>query len=238
MTTCILIHNFTGSPADMEPLKAHLESAGYTVACPLLCGHAGNREELRRATTSNWVNSVEPCVKQALASGERVHLIGYSFGAMIAAIVAARQPVQSVIMLAPAVYYNLSNPLFHEMASAIKAVWNRGDSGRSYVKSRIDKVSDAPVETVKQYRRLVQMGKNALPQLTQPMCVIQGLKDEQVDPKGAEFIIQNVASADKEVHYLAESGHRLFSDPEADIVNQLVLQFIQKVDSLVKPPAL
>ncbi len=141
MTTCILVHGFTGSPADMEPLKVYLESAGYTVKCPLQVGQCESKDDVRKATASNWVYSVESCVKETLAAGETVHLVGFSFGAMIATIVAAHQPVQSITMLAPAVYYNVSSPLFHEMASAIKAVWNRGETGRNYVKSRIDKVS-------------------------------------------------------------------------------------------------
>lgn len=232
MTTCILVHGFSGSPSDLEPLAEYLTDAGYTVDIPVLCGHCGSKEDMRRATASAWVHSVEPVVKKHLAAGESVHLIGFSLGAMIAAIVAGHQPVRSVTMLAPAVYYNGANQLFHEMASAIKAVWNRGDSGRGYVRSRVDKFSATPIESVKQFRRLIQMGKTALPSIHQPVCVIQGVRDELVDPKGAEYVLQTVTSTDREIHYLQASGHMLCYEEEAASVNHLVEQFIRKLENI------
>jgi carboxylesterase len=237
MTTCILVHGFTGSPADLEPLANHLQSTGYLVESPVLYGHGGSKEDLRKATVSSWVHSVEPVVKRALESGEHVHLVGFSLGAMISAIVAGHCEVNSVTMLAPAVYYTGTSQLFHEMASAIKAVWNRGDGGRDYVRSRVDKMSTAPLESVRHFRRLIQMGKTALPKVTQPLCIVQGMHDQIVDPKGAEYALQTVSSLDKEIHYLQHSGHMLCQESESDTVNQLVAQFLHKVESTTERSA-
>lgn len=225
---CILIHGFTGSPEELEPLREVLAKAGYEVTCPVLHGHGGTREDLKRATASNWVMSVQPLVEAALKRGP-VHLIGFSMGAMIAALMARKYPVASVTMLAPAVYYSSSKQMFSQMARLIKTSWNTSGSKTDFIRSQLEKAAQTPLQSVRQFRRLIQTAKPALAELTAPLCIIQGEQDEVIEPRSAAFVYNAVTSVQKEVHYLQESEHMLCYGPEAEVVNQLVLEFLTSV---------
>ena len=222
---CILIHDFTGSPAELDPLADALKSAGYQVTCPVLYGHGGSRDELKRATASSWVMSVQPLVEEQLKRGP-VHLVGFCMGAMIATILAKKFPVASVTMLAPAVYYSSSKQMFHQMARLIKASWDKSGSRLDHLRNRMEAISQTPLPSVRQFRRLIQTARPSLSELTVPLCVIQGEQDEVVEPRSAVYVYNAVQSMQKEVHYLKQSEHMLCLGPEADTVNALVLSFL------------
>lgn len=222
---CVLVHGFTGSPEEVEPLAVVLRAAGYDVTIPVLQGHCGSKEDMKHATASAWIHSVEPMVQEAVRT-RPVHLIGFSMGAMVSAIIASKVPVQTVTMLAPAVYYVGPKQMFRQIANVIKETWDKGKMSQSYLRQRIDKVSQTPLQSVKQFRRLIQIAKTALPRVTIPLCIIQGDGDEIVEPRGAAYVFSAVASVDKEIHYIPNAGHMLCHCSDAQLVNEWVLHFL------------
>ena len=75
----LLIHGFTGSPAELLPLGEFLNRAGFTVLGVRLEGHGTNEVDLSRKTADDWFNSVLDgyallksfCEKIALVEGEK-----------------------------------------------------------------------------------------------------------------------------------------------------------------------
>lgn len=230
---CILIHGFAGSPLELEPLANALSEAGYQIRSPILHGHGGGKDDLKRSTATSWVSSVQSIVAEAAKHGP-VHLIGFSMGAMIASILAQRIQVSSVTMLAPAVYYANSKQMFEGMAKHIKETWNVAGMRREVAKARLEAVAETPIQSYRQFRRLVLMAKPTLVNLRAPLCVIQGEQDEVVEPRSATYVYNAARSEIKEIHYLAQSGHILCLGPESSQLNQLVLRFLQR---LGHPPA-
>ncbi len=222
---CILVHGFTGSPVEIRPLARALNESGYRVLTPLLPGHEGTKEDLRKATASAWIHSIEELV-DAHIGPTPVHLIGFSMGAMIASVIASKKPVTSLTLLAPSVYYARPRQVFRQMATYIKANWDKAGNDADYLKRRGDQFLTAPFYSLQQFRRLVQMAKSAMPQIQMPTCVIQGLKDEIVEPQSADYVYNTIASAHKEVHYLPESRHMVCLDVEAEMAVNLVLKFL------------
>lgn len=223
---CIVVHGFTGSPAEILPLTQALSAAGYEVLAPVLPGHDGTREALGRATASAWTHEVEALVNKH-GIGRPVHMIGFSMGAMIAAVVASRRPVASLTMLAPAVYYARPRQVFRQMATYIKANWDKAGNDALYMQRRGDQFLMAPLYSLQQFRRLVQMAKAALPQVCVPLCIIQGRLDEIVEPQSADYVLNTVSSAHKEIHYLEHSRHMICLDNEAEVAIATILRFLQ-----------
>ncbi|MCL6594157.1 MAG: alpha/beta fold hydrolase, partial [Alicyclobacillus sp.] len=226
---CVLVHGFTGSPDEVMPLAAALQQAGYEVALPVLEGHGADKQQLRTATANAWLQSVLAYLKPAV--GKRpVHLIGFSMGAMLCAVLARRQPVSSLTMIAPAVYYSSPTQVFRQIASVIKEAWAGGASAAA-LRQRIDKIANTPLESLRQFRRAVQMGKAALPYLTLPVCVLQGDHDELVEPRSGPYVYRTVASRYKELHMLPGAGHMICCQGEevADVC-RIVLNFLQKAN--------
>lgn len=224
---CVLVHGFTGSPEEVEPLAAALRSVGYDVVIPVLHGHCGSKEDLKHATASTWIQSVQPIVQEAVKT-RPVHLIGFSMGAMVSAIVASKIRVETITMLSPAVFYVGPKQMFRQIANVIKDSWDKGQTQQAYVKQRIDKIAQTPLQSVKHFRRLIQIGKTALPKVDIPVCIIQGERDEVVEPRGAAFAFSSVSSEDKQLHYFPTSDHLICHGADADKVNQLVLDFLSK----------
>ncbi|WP_029422839.1 alpha/beta hydrolase [Alicyclobacillus macrosporangiidus] len=224
---CVLVHGFTGSPEELTPLADRLREADYEVALPVLAGHGRAKDDLKRATASAWIQSVVPHVR---AAAKPVHLVGFSMGAMICATVARRQTVASLTMLAPAVYYAGPTQMFRQIAGVIKETWaSRATPGQ--LRQRIDKVTNTPLQSLMQFRRAVQLGKSALPHLTLPVCVVHGEKDELVEPRSAFYVHGAVSSPFKELHMIPNAGHMLCYSAQADQVADIVLNFLEKVDS-------
>ncbi|MCL6633886.1 MAG: alpha/beta fold hydrolase [Alicyclobacillus herbarius] len=240
---CVLIHGFGGLPEELKPLADALADNGYEVVLPPLWrdGESGgqSRREPGQATVTSWITKIVPAVEAALQKGRRVHLIGFSLGALLSSLIAEQYKVASVVMLAPILYYAGSNPLFQQIALAIKANWPRTEAAQEVLRGRLDKLGGTPLKTARQLRRVVQMTKRVLPRMVCPLCVIHGEKDELADPRSAEYIYDAVPAAIKELHYVEGAGHMLLID-NPDTVTRLVLAFLSSLpgDSVHTHPAL
>ena len=67
-----------------------------------------------------------------------------------------------------------------------------------------------------------------LPSLYIPVIFMQGKKDQMIAPNSAHVLASLVASKDKQVLWLNNSGHVLPRDLDKDIVFYVTEQFIQK----------
>ncbi|MCL6548829.1 MAG: alpha/beta hydrolase, partial [Alicyclobacillus sp.] len=110
----------------------------------------------------------------------------------------------------------------------IKRSFARGGPSLRDLRSRLDRVSQTPLSSVQQFRRLVRMAKPELARVTAPLCVIQGERDEIVEPAGAVYVYQAVSSEEKEIHRLPRSGHMVCHGPDAEAVNHIVLTFLER----------
>jgi hypothetical protein len=100
----LLVHGFPGTPAEMRPLAAVLQQAGWTVQGLLLPGFGPQIATLGERRWEEWLAAIN----QALADLRRDHapllLIGYSMGAALAIGAAAGQTVDGLILMAPFVW--------------------------------------------------------------------------------------------------------------------------------------
>ncbi|HBY08127.1 MAG TPA: hypothetical protein DEH22_10210 [Chloroflexi bacterium] len=67
-----------------------------------------------------------------------------------------------------------------------------------------------------------------LPQIHQPMLIVQGRLDDTVDPNVPETIYNGVSSTLKEIHWMENSRHVVAIDHEHKEVEALTLAFMQK----------
>src|SRR5579884_3819585 len=80
----LLIHGFTGSPAEMATLAAALAARGYSVEAPLLAGHGADQETLAATSWRAWVASAEAALRELQGRCDAVALVGFSMGGAIA----------------------------------------------------------------------------------------------------------------------------------------------------------
>jgi carboxylesterase len=224
MIGCVILHGFTGSPYEVEPLADHLEQFGWKVSVPTLPGHGPNRDEMKKVTWKDWVQAAEKEVSKMIQECSVVYLIGFSMGGLIAAHLATKYPITKLVLLSACVYYVNPQQIFHNMAEAIKSNFSSG--GKELLKKYMERSLSTPIRAVIHFRRLVKVLKPDLSKISVPTLILQGECDDIVEPRSATYIYEQIKSPVKELYFLPRSKHVICRDCEGEEVIQLVDQFL------------
>jgi len=223
----LLIHGFTATTAEVRPLAKILHQNGYTVSGPLLPGHYTQPEDLNRVTWQDWVAEVETALHQLQAKCPTVFVGGESTGGLLALYLAARHPeVAGILAYAPALKLSASSyDLFrlNLLAPFIPYVPKESMDGDTQWQGY-------PVNPLKGARQLLKLQKVVLPRLPdirQPLLVVQGRLDTTVHPSVPETIASRVSSQLVQVHWMPASSHVVIIDQELEQVAEITLQFLR-----------
>ena len=102
----LILHGFTGSPWEMAPVCLALEARGYTVAMPVLAGHATVVQALNETTWQDWLQSAEDALAWLDDHCDVVHHVGLSMGALLTLLLVRQRPQERlgrVVLMAPAI---------------------------------------------------------------------------------------------------------------------------------------
>jgi carboxylesterase len=229
MGVCLLIHGFTGTPFEVEPLAKELLKRGHKVTMPTLAGHGKSRQDLNRVTWRDWIHSAQHALEGLFEEhpNEKVHLVGFSMGGLIAAYLATehKDRIASLTMLSAPIYTINPKQLFRTIAEAIQKSMRAGDRHED-VARYISKIKGTPLRALVHFRRLIQEVKPKLADVEVPLLVIQGELDDLVEPKSAAHIHDSALSKDKNLHFFSSSGHMICHDCEGEEVCRRVADFI------------
>ena len=105
MIGCLCIHGFTGAPDEIEPLVHFLNGhTDWKLVVPTLPGH-GEMLELKGVQYGQWISHAEKELEKLLQTCEKVYVVGFSMGGMIASYLAVHFPVEKLVLLSAAAYY-------------------------------------------------------------------------------------------------------------------------------------
>lgn len=224
----LLSHGYTATTAEVRLFAKRLHEKGYSVAGPLLAGHGTRPEDLNRVTWQDWVASGEKVYEQLKSRCEHVFLGGESMGGLVALVLAGRYPeVRGVMLYAPAIKLTIS--------TADKVKLYLGSSFMPFAKREAMDASDKwqgydpelPTKGIVQLLRFQDAVIKMLPNVSQPILVLQGRKDKTVDASAGDIILRGVRSTIKEHHWMEGSAHPILLDGELDAVTELSLRFIE-----------
>lgn len=226
MIGALLIHGFTGSPEEVEPLAQELKQIGFHVVAPVLKGHGGDLRELSTCTWIDWIASAEKSLQKLLQQHAKVIIIGFSMGGLIAAHLASRYPVERLILLSPAIYA----PNFRQMVIDLRdSILKRDMRSFERIGEYMYKFFATPKKTFWHFRRLVKNVRSDLPKVCVPTLIIHGTMDDVVHPRSAKYIYDAISSQEKKLYYLPRSKHIICHDREAEQVKYLVRTFLPQL---------
>ena len=78
---------------------------------------------------------------------------------------------------------------------------------------------------------LQKVVRKLLPEVEQPVLILQGLKDHSIDPDSCQIVYEQISSEDRQLLVMENSGHAILLDPEIEILCEKSLQFIQQHES-------
>ncbi|MFH1435791.1 MAG: alpha/beta fold hydrolase [Pseudomonadota bacterium] len=234
----LLIHGFTGTPAEIRYLGKGLSSRGMGAHCPLLDGHGTSVEDLSKTRWRDWMRSVEEKVEalEKIYRPENFFIGGLSMGSLLAIHCYARNPGKFaglVVMAAP-----LRLPLFTEYAIScyklmhlpfdIKVPKLGGpdvvdDRVRSLIPSYMHHSIRAAV-SLQEFSRKVR--REDLSQLEGDVLVLHGKYDVTTPPANVELMRGEAEKARIRTRIFGRSGHLIPVDYDRDEVVECVADFI------------
>jgi len=223
----LLIHGFTGSPAEVRLLGEFLHKEGYTVLGPRLCGHGTTVEEMANTKWPQWYSSVEDAYHILRAVCSKITVIGLSMGGLLAFKIATDYPVDKII--------SLSTPIFiTDKRLDMLPVYRMF---RDFVPKKRKKYADVhpkykicydatPLSSIGSLVELIEQVQKLLPNIKDKLLIIQGRNDHTVQPRSAEYIYDHVGSLEKQLIWLDKSGHVITLDIEREEVFKQIVAFL------------
>lgn len=218
---CVLIHGFTGSPAEIEILAKHLKNKGMLVSTPVLAGHdyTLNRKEMRSVTWQDWLDSAEKVIIEMQSQVDELYLIGFSMGGIIASYLSTKYRVKKLVLLSASVLYLKPKSFVRDLIQKplTKSQFNR----------YLHKIKETPFKATLNFRKLVKELVPYLKHVNTPTLIIQGEMDDLVDPKSAQYIYDTIRSNEKYLYFLPKSKHVICLDCEKEKVVELTDKFFR-----------
>lgn len=224
----LLIHGFTGSPAEMGLLGEFLHKKGYTILAPRLSGHGTTVEDMVNTEWSHWYSSVEDAYHILKAVCSRIVVVGLSMGGLLALKLSTEYTVDKVISLSAPIF--IADKRLNLLP--IYRMFRRFVPKRRKVYKDIPKqytvcYNLTPLRSLSSLLVLLKQVDTLLPSVTVPTLIIQGKHDHTVEPRSAEHIYNKVGSAEKKIIWLNKSGHIVTIDIEHERVFQHIAEFLE-----------
>lgn len=242
----LLLHGFTGTPAEMRPLSGHLATAGWTVHAPLLPGFGPEIGELGRVSAEAWLTAAQTHWHALRRFHQPGVIVGYSMGGAIAVQLAAAVQPDYLVLLAP--FTRLADPTAQRLMPLLAALrrtfkpFAGADFADPAVRAQVtaiapgvdlddpavqDSLRDAlalPATALAQLRRTGLAAQRAAAQLTCPTLVIQGRHDTTVLPAHTRRLLTQLGGP---VHYIEiDAAHNLVNGTESAAVVEPIMAFL------------
>ncbi|HNS52507.1 MAG TPA: alpha/beta fold hydrolase [Anaerolineae bacterium] len=220
----LLIHGFTGAVAETRPMGEYLAARGLSVRCPLLPGHGTSAEDLTRIGWRAWAAAVEAALHELQGRCEAVFVGGLSLGSLLALwLGACHAEISGLVLMAPAVQVQnrlmpLSVVLRHVLKYRPGEPEGDTDLCDAAARQRVWCYDRTPLWGAAEVYLLQRRVRKALPTIRQPILLFQGRRDATLKPTAAQAVYDGVASRDKTLVWLKESGHNLLADGEREAV--------------------
>lgn len=197
----LLVHGFTGSPADMRALGDVVHARGLDVHVMRLPGMAAEIDRLNDMTAEIWRDAV---LRQWAAHRQRYELtmlVGYSMGGALSLLAAAEEPPDVSMLIAPLTRLKDRRAAFLPIAKYVTRgvrpyaglkwddprVHEWFDRARPSMMTRHAEhqrvLRDETVYSSRmldELRRLLVQTRRSVPKVTSPTIILQGIDDRVV----------------------------------------------------------
>ena len=226
----LLVHGFTGLPAELFLLGEFLNRQNFSVLCMRLAGHGVDENNLMRTTKDDWFNSVLDGFYILRGACEKIFVVGHSMGGLLTLKLATEKNLSKIVTLAA--------PIFIDDGLGLENLPPKEFCGNACIVQPRRKLNDVPQAANEVYKKtplvsvhelvgLIDDAKNFLPKVTAPILIMHGEDDHTAQPRSARFIMDNVGSPDKKIITVPNSGHLLPLDENRDFVFDGVLNFLR-----------
>ena len=239
-TGVLLIHGYTGAPAEMRMLGNFLqEESGYTVLGVCLTGHCATVEALEQTTWPDWYEAVEEGVKELHRHCRHIYIAGQSMGGLLAikaaAEFSAKIPFEPLSMQGngeTAIEKATNDYSVEKLILLATPIFLQDQHSYNVPEEYMQGYTEMPTKPVPSLLELIELCKaDYLGKINIPTLIVQGNADHTVKPHSATYIyeqLKQVPEKQKEILWLPEARHVVTLDDSRETVYEKCLEFFEK----------
>lgn len=250
-TGVLLVHGLCGSPTEMRFIANGLARDGYTVHCPQLAGHCGSETNLKATSWQDWYASAEDGLQTLSRTCDRIIVGGLSTGAVLALLLAARNPgkVAGLALYSPTLWLNGRHiPWYAHLFRLVtfRAFANlfnfpaplefgiKDQRLREFIKRALTSPDAPPVPfstpgiAVLERRRLVEALLPHVAAVNVPVLILHPREDDYAHLSNAAYLQQTLAGP-VDLVVLEDSYHLVTVDRQRAVVLEQTLTLVRRL---------
>lgn len=212
-TGVLFLHGFTGGPFEVRPFMNYVKDlTEWTLAVPVLPGHDFPLD-LKKVSAESWMMEAELALNKLRKEVDRVIVVGFSMGGLIAIYLALRYPIDKLVLLSAAAKYISPKILIEDAAIMLAESVTKKYPPNTFYHLYEYKLRHTPFHATKEFLRLVKMVEPYYSKVTTPVCVVQGKRDGIVPFATGDHLLTALGSSKKQL-IVSERGkhHICYSD--------------------------
>lgn len=224
----LLVHGFTGSPAELLLLGNFLNGAGFTVLGVRLAGHGTSEKNLLRMTREDWLNSALDGFSILKGCCKKIFVVGHSMGGLLALKLSLLCKAEKIVTIAA--------PIFVDEGFKLGDLPPREKCGKAFTIQPRRNLTDVPPAANQIYKKmpllsvhelfdLIAETKKILPRIKTPLLILHAADDHTAQPKSAEFIKKFVGTSSVRLILVESGGHLLPLTESRDFVFETIKNF-------------
>ncbi|GGO03519.1 alpha/beta hydrolase [Saccharibacillus kuerlensis] len=227
----LLLHGFTGNPADVRKLGRYLNERGYTCHAPLYTGHGGTAEDLLDLSPENWWRDAEDGYRLLVAEGyTEIAVAGVSQGAVFALRLGMDYPVAGVVSMCAPIRGKSADDLFQRVLSYARQYKTFEGKSSESVQTELEQLPSLPRDRLNLLQDLISETGERLKEIDAPVAVMQGGLDSPLYLDSASAIYDTVRNPRSTYKVYPQSGHILTLGPEQAEVFADVYAFLEQLN--------
>jgi carboxylesterase len=229
----IILHGYTGSPDEFRSIAEELSTRfDAYVSVPLLPGHGTDERDLLHVTFDHLLDAARNAVLPSVRAGKNIVIMGHSFGAYLALLLAAEFKITALILTV--IPYHLRFPLSipgFGYVTRMKTLWKKTitDQEREERKGMFyyDEMPGIALSYVQEGIRRVN---KILSRLSLPVLTINNREDPIAYADSGERVASKTADqARSQCVVMDTHSHGVFYGPRKKDVEKHIVDFLTKV---------
>lgn len=227
-TGVLYIHGFTGGTYEVQPFISYVKKhTDWSLEVPTLPGH-GVTLNLTNMSAESWMMEAELALRKLRKRVDRVIVVGFSMGGLIAMYLALRYPIDKLILLSAAAKYVSPRVLLDDVRTVLRESVTRRYTPNTFYHLYDYKLTHTPLSATFEFLKIVKMVKPHYHQINTPVCIVQGERDGIVPFSTAKHLYKILGSDQKLLLTSPVGKHHICYSDDCEGWFSQALKFMQE----------